>query len=584
MNFSVAPSKLRKLSLFALLFPAFLSISFAQSEKTVKTTVQRATVFLQGAQLSSTETVSVQSGITNIIFEGVSPYLTESSLQAVGKGGTDFVIMDVRYNLKYVEAAPKKTTIAGAADPNRERYERDLQTVNDSLVELGFIQQSITYQKNNLTVERNVMTTTKMMRGEFKRDSLPLLTQSIDFLRMRLNNIDTENLKLEREQYRLTLIVNRLNTKRAELQQLIAGNYPKNPVVDAAPKPVSQVIVTVQSDMPTVAQVNLSYFVPNAGWSVSYDLRASKDLPTIDLRHKASVYQNTGVDWKDVLLTLSTGNPSASNVKPVLSPYFINYEQPIVYQNYNQNALRNQNVMPTSAARAGMKMTEAEDAKKEYAPPRDASDFVTVSEGMLRVEYEIKLRYTIESDNKPHNVSIQNKTIPAIYNYSVIPKIDLDPFLIARLTGWEDMNLIQGQARIYFDGSFIGETTINPKNTNDTLQLNLGRDKSIAVTRVKVKDRSKERILSDMKVVTKTYEIKIRNTKSTPIRLVVEDQLPVTQDASIKIEKLEDSNATTFNAETGKLTWDFRLSSRDTKTLIFSYEVRYPKEKVLNNL
>ncbi len=574
---------LKKLTAAVFILAAFSNAIIAQSEKTVKTTVQKATVFLQGAQLSSTETVSLPAGVTNVIFEGVSPYMTESSLQATGKGGSDFVIMDVRYNLKYTEAKPKTLKAdGGTIDPNRQRYERELKEVSDSLIELGFVLTGVTYQRNNLTTERGILTGNKMMRGDFRRDSLPLLSQSIEYLRTRLNNIDLESLKIDRELYRLNLIKTRLSTKQAELQQLIAGNYPKNPVVDAAPKPVSQVIVTVQCDVPTVAQVNIAYFVPNAGWAVSYDLRASKDSPNIDLRHKASVYQNTGVDWKDVMLTLSTGNPSVSNVKPTLSPFFINYMQAYAYRQdiNNGNLLSNRNqAAPAAAGAVHIDSRKTTEEKEDYAP-RDASDFVTINNGMLRVEYEIKLRYTIESDNKPHNVSIQNKSMPAIYTYSVIPKLDPDAFLMARITGWEDMNLIQGQARVYFDGSFVGETTINPNDTHDTLQLNLGRDKSISVTRVKVKDKSKERILSDMKVLTKTYEIQVRNTKSNAIRIVVEDQIPVTQDNTIKIEKTEDSGAT-FGENSGKLTWDFKLSGRDTKKLIFSYDIKYAKDKTL---
>ena len=155
----------KNLSVLALFIAAFsvANSAFAQSEKTVKTTVQKATVFLQGAQLSSVETVSLQAGITNVIFEGVSPYMTESSLQATGKGGSDFVIMDVRYNLKYTEAKPKLAKVEGETDPNKIRYERDLKEVSDSLIELGFVQTGLTYQRNNLTTERNVMTTTNQM-------------------------------------------------------------------------------------------------------------------------------------------------------------------------------------------------------------------------------------------------------------------------------------------------------------------------------------------------------------------------------------------------------------------------------------
>ncbi len=577
----------KQISLLAFILTAAVGAALAQSEKKVPTTVQKATVFLQGAQLFSTESMSLQAGITNVIFQGVSPYLVERSLQAAGKGGGDFVVMDVRYELKYTDVKPKTVAALGEADPNKLRYERELAVVADSLIELGFVQQTINYQKSNLAAERGVVVSNKLMRGEYRRDSLPLFAQSIDFLRTRLNNIDGEILKLDRAQYRLSAQVARLQKRQQELLQLMAGNYPKNPVTDAAPKPVSQVIVTVQCDAPTFVQLNVSYFVPNAGWAVSYDLRASKETANIDLRHKATVYQNTGVDWKDVLLTLSTGNPNVNNTKPMLSPFYINYNQSVAVYGYNNN-----NQLKNSTAGMADRKEEAKKAsldnnndaaKIQEFDDKEVSDYVTINNGMLRVEYEIKLRYTIESDNKPHNVAIQNKSIPASYTYSVIPKMDLDAFLIARLTGWEDMNLIPGAARIYFDGSFVGETSINPNDTHDTLQLNLGRDKSIAVSRTKVKDKSKEQILTDNKVITKTYEIQVRNTKNIPIRIVIEDQIPVAQDNTIKIEKREDSNGE-FNPQTGKLTWDIKLSSKSTKLLTFSYEVKYPKDKVLTKL
>jgi uncharacterized protein (TIGR02231 family) len=239
--------------------------------------------------------------------------------------------------------------------------------------------------------------------------------------------------------------------------------------------------------------------------------------------------------------------------------------------------LRNSNLNNDSfGSSAGVVLEEK--AKKD----RELNEFVNTSTNMLRVEYEITLKYTIESDNKPRNVIIQSKNIPTVYTYSVIPKLDLDVFLMARITDWEDMNLIPGEARIYFDNSFIGNTFINPQNINDTLQLNFGRDKSIVVTRTKVKDKCKEKFMNENKFSEKTYEIAIRNTKSMPIRVVVEDQMPVTRDPAIKIEYTENSNATKFNPETGKLTWDLTIKSKDTKKLVFKYEVKHPKDKVLS--
>jgi uncharacterized protein (TIGR02231 family) len=307
------------------------------------------------------------------------------------------------------------------------------------------------------------------------------------------------------------------------------------------------------------------------------------------------VYQNTGLDWKDVLLTLSTGNPSQENVKPVLSPQFVGFYVPMaagrgydgkipaygsVYG--NQQVTQNSNSNMGGSAVEDLVTIKMEE-KMVRADGAGVTDFTNVNQNMMRIEYEIKLKYTIESDNKPHNVVIQSKTMPAQYSYSVVPKLDLDVFLIARVTDWEDMNLIAGTARVYFDNSYIGESYINPRNTNDTLQLNLGRDKSIVVTRNKVKDKCKDKSFSDNHLWSRVYEINVRNSKQIPIRMVVEDQMPVTKEQDIKIEYTEDSGAK-FNPETGKLLWDFNLKPKDNKRLVFSFEVKSPKIKQLSGI
>ena len=381
---------------------------------------------------------------------------------------------------------------------------------------------------------------------------------------------------------------NHLNQRIVTLDTLITGlGVPLN---NQPTKPVPQVIVTVMSEHSTVSEMTLTYFVNAAGWSASYDLRASKESQNIELKHRATVFQNTGIDWKDVLLTLSTGNPNQDNSKPSLSPQYLAYFMPPVvyggaYLQKNRQAAVTQNQQYNNAT-GNSTTADAEDKSLAEVPVKSderngVTDYTQVTQNMMRIEYEIKLKYSIESDNKPHNVTIQSKTIPAIYSYSIVPKLDPDAFLMARVTDWEDMNLIPGTARVYFDNSYIGESYINPRNTNDTLQINLGRDKSIVVTRIKVKDKCKDKIFSDNQVQSRTYEIVVRNPKMIPIRLVVEDQMPVSKEQSIKIDYLEQSDAK-FNMETGKLTWDFILKAKDNKKLIFSYEVKSPKDRTLN--
>ena len=157
------------------------------AEKTIKSTVQRATIFQQGALLTSTELVSVGSGTTNIIFDNVSPQLQANSLQAVGKN--DLIIMDVQYRLKYAEVTKADVK---ADDPKVVRWQAEMQAAQDSLEDLVFVRSSIQTRTQTLQSERTILVNNRMMKGEFQRDSLPLFVQSIDFFRKRQNDIDAE--------------------------------------------------------------------------------------------------------------------------------------------------------------------------------------------------------------------------------------------------------------------------------------------------------------------------------------------------------------------------------------------------------
>ncbi len=595
-----------KKNLILSIFVAMATLAFGQTEKKIKSTIQKAIVYQQGAQLFSSETVSLSSGTTEVIFEGVSPYLDPNSLQAACKG--DAVVMDVRYNVRYAE--PEKIVNTSIPDATMKRYERDLKMVRDSLKELEFWQMALNQRYTAIDRERLILTNNKMVNGNLQRDSLALFTRALEYMRVRVDNMDAELLKLSRQQHQLYTQKAALEQRVQDINMLMSGT---KKAVNTAAQPVYQIIVTVNAEASQNSEINISYFVAQAGWTPSYDLRASKESPLIELKHRASVYQQTGIDWKNVSLVLSTGNPNQNNERPTLNPFFIGFQQVIInatgsvgflpsgknqklgqsqYQHDLAPNIQLANGNYSIATPSGVKMPseagrDADGANgKNFGEnaERDLNEFINVNENMLRVEYDIALKYSIESDGKARNVTIQTKSIPTTYTYSVIPKLDPDVFLMARITDWEDMNLVPGAARIYFDNSFVGTSYINPQNTNDTLQLNFGRDKSIVVNRTKVKDKCREKMLNDNKFSAKTYEITIRNTKSTPIRLIVEDQMPVTKEPDIKIDYTENSNATKFNPETGKLTWDLNVKSKDSKKLTFSYEVKHPKDKVVTGL
>ena len=171
----------------------------------------------------------------------------------------------------------------------------------------------------------------------------------------------------------------------------------------------------------------------------------------------------------------------------------------------------------------------------------------------------------------------------ASYQYSVVPKLDMDAFLIAKATGWEEYNLLPGEANIFFEGTFVGKTFIDPNSVKDTLSISLGRDKRIVVKREKVKDFTSRKAFGANIRETYAYEVSVRNAKQEAIKIVVEDQVPLTQNNQIEV-MVSDTGGATYNKDTGKLSWTWMLQSNETKKTVFKFEVKYPKDKPISGL
>jgi uncharacterized protein (TIGR02231 family) len=223
----------------------------------------------------------------------------------------------------------------------------------------------------------------------------------------------------------------------------------------------------------------------------------------------------------------------------------------------------------------------------EYASMDDKKDAVSAAQyttqavTLANVEFDINLKYNIPSDGKGHIVALQTEQLKTKYNYLVVPKIEQSAFLIARITEWENLNLLPGNANIYFNNTYVGKTYINPLTLSDTLSLSMGRDQSIEVKRELLADRSEDKIFETKAHKTMTYAINVRNPKAISLELIIKDHIPVSSDDDIKVEALELTNGV-VNEDTGIVTWRETLASKQKKTWTLSFEVTYPKDKPLN--
>ncbi len=204
----------------------------------------------------------------------------------------------------------------------------------------------------------------------------------------------------------------------------------------------------------------------------------------------------------------------------------------------------------------------------------------SVTERATSFEFAISVPYTIPSDGKNHQVGVQEQELTSSYKYYCTPKLDLDAFLFAQVTGWEGLNLLAGPAYIYFEGTYVGESLLDLGGVGDTLDISLGRDKGVTVQRTKRKDFSQRQVIGNKRTESVGWEINVRNNKAQAIDLVITDQYPVAVRSEIEV-KLDDNGGASVNTEKGFLTWKERVEPRTNEQLRFGYSVKVPKERLV---
>ncbi|OYU96863.1 MAG: hypothetical protein CFE21_00825 [Bacteroidetes bacterium B1(2017)] len=549
----------------AVLFLLALGAANVFGIKPEKAKIQKVTVYLQGAHLYYSEQVNLVPGNNEFIFENISAAIVAATLQASAKGGT---LMEIKHQIRYKERKPVV-----------KQYGAAIAMVMDSLEENEYSIQAADNHLSVLAQEKKMLLNNRLIRGDSPKDSLPLLRESMAFTREKLNEILEQELKWNRHKDKLNKEKNRLTLRHQELELLQNGDYNEDGL---AAIPIQQVVATVYAEQAGLAQVNFNYFVQNANWIPNYDLIASSSTNQIQLKYFAHVSQTSGLNWSQANLTLSTSNPMERNIKPALATWYLGFQE---YRKFKSLSMSN-SAMPMQAATLNTKKpTQTDDVKMEdYAEAKDMAEYINITENLIRTEYEIRLKYEIESDGKAHKVMIREQNIPMTLAFAAVPKVCSDAFLMGRVSGWEDLGILPGAARIYFDNGYVGETFLNNQSTTDTLDLNLGKDKSIVMTRKKIKEKNKVKTFENERIETRSIELIIRNTKSVAVEMNLEDQIPVAMNTNeIKVTLL-DADGASLDESTGFLSWNLKMGAKETKKIVFTYEIRYPKNKVVYGL
>ena len=164
-----------------------------------------------------------------------------------------------------------------------------------------------------------------------------------------------------------------------------------------------------------------------------------------------------------------------------------------------------------------------------------------------------------------------------------MPKLDKNAFLIAKITGWEELSLLPGEINLYNAGTYVGKSYLDPSETQDTLEISLGRDQSIVLDRKTIKDFCKNQVVGGNRKITKAYEIIVRNPKPEQLEIEILDQIPLSKNSDIVVSADEISGGK-LDEKTGFVTWKLTLKPKESKKLMLKFTVKYPKDKRLSNL
>jgi len=516
----------------------------AQQEKEIKAEMKHVTVFPDRAQIEHEATVSLQPGKSVLKLSALSPYIDVQSIQVKGFG--DFTILSVNHQNNYLqnlEDSPEVKSI-------RSQIETLQMKVEDEKAAISILKE----KANFLAANREIL-------GKQTTFNIEQLKSVMDLYTRNMEQVTVTSLTKER-------LIKDYEKQIAALQKQIADKLGRQQL------PSGEISVTITSEKQISGRLMFSYVVANAGWYPSYDIRVDDIKNPVSIYYKANVYQNTGVDWKDIKISFSNATPWIAGDIPVLYPWFVDYymppNTPVLIRGMASGVKK-------SKAPELMEVTTMDNAEmaREAAPAP-----VEKKIGETTVTFDVSVPCSVASDGKLQTVEIQRLTAPAEYKYVTTPKISQYAYLTANITDWSRLSLQSGEASLYFENTFVGKSNVNVSQLTDTLVLSLGTDNSITVKREKRVDFTSRKTIGSNKTETYSFLLTVRNNKPVPVKIRLTDQIPVSSNSGITVDAVELSGGK-LNDQTGELKWDLEINKQESKQIILTYSVKYPKDKTI---
>lgn len=360
-----------------------------------------------------------------------------------------------------------------------------------------------------------------------------------------------------------------LNKKIYQLKQQIGQSKLKTPVDHF-------VNIALYSPKETSITVKISYLISPASWVPKYEIYTSNGLD-VQLRYMANIRQNTGENWNNVILTLSTAKPALGIQLPPVNPLTLSKQQPVYYHRQKRRSAYGSapKSKPDAQKREELDFVEEKqkDSEAEYETPDVGKNFTSVT-------FQMKTGNSIASDNSYHEVMIASEKLNAFLNYKAAPYLTETAYAEAKIRNNLNYPLLAGSTNLFIDNTFAGTSSLKEIAPHENFFLPLGPDSGIKIKYQKIKEYHETYgIGSKRKKTTYQYKITVENLKNMTVYLDLNDRIPVSTDADIKVNllKTDPKNDNDLQADRGVLKWKLTLKPKAKKVIEFSYTIDAPE-------
>ena len=507
-------------------------------------------VFPDRARVTRRGTLALAAGVQTIELTDLPLSLVPDSVRAAGRGSADSALLDVNTRRAYYSETPSDSA------RNLEQQLERLQDQDKALADqAAAIEVQSTFVKN-LAAQAAEQLARGIALGRAQMDQGATL---LSFTQERLSEAQTRTRDVAQQRRdlarQITKVTNDLNAIRSS-------------------RPRERYLTTVEVEARTAGELTLdvTYVVNSAAWQALYDIRAQVEGEALDVQwsYLAQVTNNTGEDWNDVALTLSTARPALASIHPELSPWFLDRYEPSPVRTMSRAA-------PSAGMAVGAMPAQPSEAPMQAAPVMAMRvEQAEVSSEGATVTFKPAQRVTIPSDGSPHKVNIATLKFQPKVDYVCVPKLVEAAYRRATISNNTEYLLLAGNANLFAGGDFIGALPVKQIAPNEEFELNLGVDDRVYVERTLMAHDVDKKLIGDRRRVRVGYEIELRNLRPTPIELELKDQLPVSRHEQIKVRLESAEPKPSEQSELNELTWNLTLAPNERRFVRYDFTIEHP--------